>query len=539
MSMDRRKFLESAAVGSLGLVGAGASPSSLSNSDEVTESADRPNIMVILADDLGFADVGCYGAEVNTPHVDRLAEEGMRFSQFYNYPRCSPTRASLLTGQYPHQVGMGDLTTSSKDAPAYQGYLNDRCVTIAEVLGEAGYHTSMVGKWHVGHKTPERWPTGRGFDRFYGEHRFVDDYFKPTHQLYLDGEPVEPQGRDWYSTDAYTDYALQFLTEAQAQGQPFFTYVAYNAPHFPLQAFQSDIDTYRGKYMDHWKDIRQQRYRRQIEEGLIDEQWALSPQTLLESDDERIERWRHVEDASADQWDLKMAAYAAQIDRMDQNIGRLLRKLETMGVADNTLVLFLSDNGSAAEDWINSQNPEGVLPGGRTCKLAAGPPWANVSVTPFRFYKQWTHEGGISTPFVARWPGEIEPGTLSHEVGHVMDILPTCLNAARVEYPDQWEGSPVRDYEGQSLMPAFDGEEWSTERMVVWEHVGNRAIRKGDWKLVASDRFTPGDWELYNMKEDRTETNNLIDKMPEKAETLKKNWNQWADRVGVVLPDEG
>jgi arylsulfatase len=534
--MDRRSFIQTAALGSVGA--AAPDPSELTDGTEADAPDDRPNILVILADDLGFADVGCYGAEVRTPHIDQLAEDGLRMSQFYNYPRCSPTRASLLTGQYPHQVGMGDLTTSDKDSPAYQGFLNDRCVTIAEVLGEAGYHTSMVGKWHVGHKKPGRWPTGRGFDRFYGEHRYVDDYFKPTHQLYLDGEPVEPQGRDWYSTDAYTDHALQFLTEAQARGQPFFAYVAYNAPHFPLQAFQSDIEPYRGTYMDDWESIRRRRHQRLIAEGLVDERWALSPQTLLDSDKEQIEQWRGVEDASADQWDLKMAAYAAQIDRMDQNIGRLLRKLDSMGVADNTLVLFLSDNGSAAEDWINDQNPEGVRPGGRTCKLAAGPPWANVSVTPFRFYKQWTHEGGISTPFVARWPGEISPGTISHEVGHVMDLLPTCLDAAGVAYPDQWNGTPIRDPEGRSLRPVFAGETWDEKRMIAWEHVGNRAIRKGDWKLVASSRFTPGTWELYNMQEDRTETTNLVDQRPGKAKALKQSWTQWADRVGVVRPDE-
>lgn len=539
--MDRRKFLESAAAGTLGLFGTGARssprPQSGHGAEAGAEDADRPNIMVILADDMGFADVGCYGAEIDTPHVDQLAEDGMRFSQFYNYPRCSPTRASLLTGQYPHQVGMGDLTTSSRDAPAYQGYMNDRCVTIAKVLGDAGYHTSMVGKWHVGHKTPSRWPTGRGFDRFYGEHRYVDDYFKPTHQLYLDDEPVEPYGRDWYSTDAYTDHALQFLTEAQARDQPFFAYVAYNAPHFPLQAFQSDIDRYRGRYGDNWEEIRRQRYQRQIEDGLIDERWSVSPRTLLNSDQDQIRQWRNVEDDSADQWDLKMAAYAAQIDRMDQNIGRLLHKLETMGVAENTLVLFLSDNGSAAEDWINSQNPEGASPGDRTCKLAAGPPWANVSNTPFRHYKQWTHEGGISTPFVARWPGEIPPGAISHETGHVMDVLPTCLDAAGADYSDQWDGTSIRDYDGRSLMPAFSGKAWSDERMIGWEHVGNRAIRKGDWKLVASARFTPGEWELYNMQEDRTETNNLVDQLPEKADALEQAWNRWADRMGVVLPD--
>ena len=536
--MDRRKFLESAAAGGLGLLGASGPSASAFDDGQQSEEMDCPNILVILADDLGFADVGCYGAEVDTPHVDQLAEEGMRFSQFYNYPRCSPTRASLLTGQYPHRVGMGDLTTSSTDDPSYQGYLNDRCVTLAEVLDDAGYHTSMVGKWHVGHKKPGRWPTGRGFDRFYGEHRYVDDYFKPTHQLYLDSEPVEPQGRDWYSTDAYTDYALQFLEEANAKGQPFFSYVAYNAPHFPLQAFQSDIDQYRGQYMDEWERVRRQRYERLIDEGLIREEWDLSPRTLFEMEKEKVEEWRNVEDDSADQWDLKMAAYAAQIDRMDQNIGRLLRKLEMMGVADNTLVLFLSDNGSAAEDWINSQNPEGVPPGARTCKLGAGPPWANVSNTPFRYYKQWTHEGGISTPFVARWPDVIEPDALTHEVGHVIDVLPTCLDAAGVSYPETWEGNPIRDYEGKSLLSPFRGESWDERRLLAWEHVGNRALRKGDWKLVSSARFTPGEWELYNMREDRTETRNLVDQKPKKVEELEQDWEHWADRVGVVLPEK-
>lgn len=536
--MDRRTFLETAAAGSLGALGPFQTPAALSDSErEDAADSETPNVMVILADDLGYADVGCFGAEVDTPHIDQLSEEGMRFSQFYNYPRCSPTRASLLTGQYPHKVGMGDLTTSDMDSPAYQGYLNDECVTIAEALEETDYQSMMVGKWHVGHETPSRWPTGRGFDRFYGEHRYVDDYFKPTHQLYLDGDPVEPQGRDWYSTDAYTDYALQFMEGAHVGGNPFFMYVAFNAPHFPLQAFQSDIDRYRGQYGTDWDRIRRQRYERQIEEGLIDERWELSPQRLLSMEDEQVENWRSVANDDPEQWALKMAAYAAQIDRMDQNIGRLLRKLETMGVADNTLVLFLSDNGSAAEDWINSQNPEGVPPGGRTCKLAAGPPWANVSNTPFRYYKQWTHEGGISTPCVARWPGVIEPETVNHEVGHVMDILPTVLDVTETSYPDRYDGKAVQSIDGRSLLPAFRGEE--RERGVLaWEHVGNRALRKGEWKLVSSARFTPGEWELYNMQEDRTETNNLVEQHPEKVAELERDWQAWADRVGVQMPGE-
>lgn len=534
--MDRRSFLRAATLGSLGA--AAADPFAFSSiSPGPRSDAERPNIMVILADDMGFADVGCYGSEIQTPHIDQLAEEGMRFSQFYNYPRCSPTRASLLTGQYPHQTGVGDLTTSDKEAPAYQGYLNDRCVTIAEALEPTDYKSMMVGKWHVGHKTPSRWPTGRGFDRFYGEHRYVDDYFKPTHQLYLDGEPVEPQGRDWYSTDAYTDYALQFMEGAHARGSPFFMYVAFNAPHFPLQAFQSDMERYRGQYMDRWDQIRRRRYERLIEEDLIDENWPLSHRPLLTSSDETIAEWRALADDSPEQWDRKMAAYAAQVDRMDQNIGRLLRKLDALGVADDTLVLFLSDNGGCAEDWINSQNPEGVQPGGRTCKLAYGPPWASASNTPFRFYKQWTHEGGISTPCIARWPDVIEPGSLNHETGHVIDLLPTVLDAAAASYPDELDGRPVRPPEGRSLVPAFEGRE-RDRGVLAWEHVGNRALRKGDWKLVSSARFTPGDWELYNLREDRTETQNLRERHPDKVDELKADWQRWADRVGVVMPDD-
>ncbi|MFB6098182.1 MAG: arylsulfatase, partial [Salinibacter sp.] len=494
-----------------------------------------------LADDMGFSDVGCYGSGVDTPNIDRLAEEGMRFSQMYNAARCTPTRGALLTGLHPHQTGMGHMR-ADLGIPAYRGHLNDRCVTMAEVLGAAGYTTLMSGKWHLG-KAHAHWPNARGFDVYSGLLDGASDYFNPppNRTIVRKNAPFAPKSvayfesedhimSDFYMTDFITEEAVDQLKRHGGGEQPFFQYLAYTAPHWPLQAREEDIEKYRGRFMEGWDRIRRRRYERLIEAGLIDEDWSLSAR------DERVPPWAEAE--NKERWDLKMAAYAAQIDRMDQNIGRLLRKLETMGVADNTLVLFLSDNGSAAEDWINSQNPLGVPPGGRTCKLAAGPPWANVSVTPFRFYKQWTHEGGISTPFVARWPGEIEPGTLSHEVGHVMDILPTCLDVAGVEYPEQWGGASIQDYEGQSLRPAFEGKTWAEERTLMWEHVGNRAVRKGDWKLVSSTRFTPGTWELYDMQADRTETQNLIEQYPDKAAELEADWQRWADRVGVVMPED-
>jgi arylsulfatase len=534
--MDRRRFLQSAAAGGAGvLAGATAGPSAAQGADRSQQrpDGDRPNILVILADDMGFSDVGCYGSEIETPNVDRLAEEGVRFSQFYNAARCCPTRASLLTGLYPHQAGVGHLTRDMGE-PGYRGYLNDRCVTVGEALQESGYRTAMAGKWHVGYKERSQWPTERGFDRFYGEHRYVDDYFKPTHQLYLNGEAVEPEGEDWYSTDAYTDYGLQFIEEAQADDQPFFLYMAYNAPHFPLQAFQEDVAKYRGAYGKRWADIRRQRHQRQIDIGLVDERWTLPEPSLLDPETSDVEDWLAVEDDSKRMWDLKMAAYAAQVDRMDQNIGRLLGHLEKTGALDNTLVLFLSDNGGCAEDWINSQNPEGVMPGERTCKLAYGPPWANVSDTPFRYYKRWNHEGGIATPLIARWPGEVPAGEMREAMGHVIDILPTCLDAAGAPYPSTYDGRDVQPVEGRSLLPVMRGHQSSVHDVLYWEHEGNRAVRHGDWKLVSRSRFTPRNWELYHMDEDRTETNDQAGQRPDLAQSLAHDYRRWAERAGVI-----
>jgi len=531
--MDRRNFMKKTAMGTAGMLGASALGPLGSLVGQATGSGKRPNIIVFLADDMGFSDIGCYGSEIPTPNIDRLASNGIQFTQFYNIARCSPARASLLTGLNPHQVGLGHLATTRVDLPAYQGYLNEECVTSAEVLKDVGYRTIMTGKWHVGVKE-KAWPSNRGFDHFYGEHSYVDSYFEPTHRLFLDGEVVEPEGKDWYSTDAYTDYALKFLDEKQPGEQPFYLYLAYNAPHFPLQAFQEDIDKYRGKYMKGWDQVRLDRYQRQIELGITDPEWDLPPR-----DDgaagwhDPIPRWEDVDDKEL--WDLKMASYAAQIDRMDQNIGRVLDRLEERGELENTVIFFLSDNGGCAEDWINRRNPEGVKPGDRNSMIAYGLPWAQVSNTPFRLYKRWVHEGGIATPFIAHWPeGISNPGTMSKEVGHVMDVMSTCIDLANADYPSSYNGNTITPMEGKSLVPVLKEGQRKGHDSLGWEHEGNRAFRKGNLKISWRDRYHKADWELYDLRADRTEMHDLSRKYPEKRKELISDYEAWADRVGVI-----
>jgi len=534
--MDRRKFLKNSSLATAGLVGSTMlGPASLLQ--QCTGERKKPNILIILSDDLGFSDIGCFGSDIQTPNIDRLASNGIKFTQFYNTARCSPSRASLLTGLYPHQTGLGHLaTTQIKSLPHYQGYLNHNCVTMAEVLKNEGYRTLMTGKWHVGRRE-EAWPTNRGFDRFYGEHTYVDGYFTPTNQLYLNGEKVEPEGEDWYSTDAYTDYALNFLDEDPDGEKPFFLYVAYNAAHFPLQAFQSDIDKYRGAYMKGWDTLREEKYQRLIDMDIIDPRWELTPRDADAPD------WEGVKDKVRE--DLKMASYAAQIDRMDQNIGRLLDRLEERGELDNTLILFLQDNGASCEDWINRRNPEGVLPGDRTSMIAYGLPWANASNTPFRLFKIWVHEGGISTPLIAHWPDRIKnPGTISREVGHVMDLMPTVLDATGATYPGSYNGYDITPVEGKSLMPVFTQGTREGHEAIGWEHQKNTAFRKGKFKIARAyenynkkefrENVPPGQWQLYDMERDRTEMHDLSEKHPDILEDLVSDYQAWADRVGIT-----
>lgn len=512
-------------------------------------AAERPHIILIMVDDMGFSDLGYHGGEIETPNLDSLAHGGVRFSQFYNSGRCCPTRASLLTGLHPHQTGIGWMTIPPKgkprdtEPPAYQGYLNRECVTIAEVLKESGYTTLMSGKWHLGYNAKDQWPLQRGFDKFYGCLSGATRFFYPTGDrgITLGNEPVEPltstTKEEFYTTDAFTDYAIQFMDEhleEKLEDSPFFLYLAYTAPHWPLQAFEDDIAKYRGRYKDGWDHLRKERFHRQVESGLFPEGTKLSPRSP------GIPDWQSLDEKKRDEMDLKMATYAAMVDRVDQNIGKLTHFLLDEGIFDDTLILFLSDNGACQEG--------GMLGRGEfydrekrnlQSSNSYGEAWANVGSTPFRYYKHYVHEGGSATPFFMHWPAKIglrdawyeEPGTL-------IDIVPTLLDVAGAKYPDNAHGRPMPSLEGVSLRPAFQSKPLQREDPIFLEHETNASIRDGKWKLVGKSvsmlgGTDQGQWELYDMESDRTETLNLAGKHPDKVGELAKEWDDWADRAGV------
>lgn len=495
-------------------------------------AAPRPNIVLILADDLGFSDLRCYGSANETPNVDRLAGEGLRFTQFYNCGRCCPTRASLLTGLYPHQAGVGHMLQAWQE-PGYTAGLNRHCVTIAQLLRSAGYRTYHVGKWHVGgigpQADPRNHPLNRGFEHAYGT-AGGGGYFD-LRPLYIDRENVQPDA-DFYATDAFTRHAVAFLKQHHQdhQDEPFFLSLCYTAPHFPLQAKPQDIAKYEGRFSSGWDALRQARFARQKELGILD------PNTIHSPRDPIALPWSEVPDAEKKEWDLRMAVHAAMIDCMDQGIGRVLKTLEEMGAQENSVVLFLSDNGASAEIVDTWPNPSrGHKPGSRTgtreshrC-LEIG--WANAANAPFRENKMWTHEGGISTPLIVRWPAGIKSrGQLTSAVGHVADLMPTLLELAGANYPADFDREKLISLAGQSLVPVLTGASLP-ERELAWEHEGNRAIRLGDLKLVA---VYQGPWELYDLAHDRAETRNLAAEQPEKVAQLAERWQRWADRVGVV-----
>jgi len=492
---------------------------------EQPDAERRPNIVVILADDMGFSDLGCYGSEIETPNLDRLAAGGVRFTQFYNTARCCPTRAALLTGLYQHQAGVGQMA-NDLGFPSYQGYLNGRCATIAELLRDAGYVTLMSGKWHVGERPPH-WPRQRGFDRYFGLISGACSYWElmPRRKMAFDDAPWRPDPQDdsFYMTDAFGDHAVRFLDEHAARGKPFFLYLPFTAPHWPLHAWPEDIAKYRGKYLAGWDKLRRQRHQRMIELGIVEANWKLSPRHP------NVPSWQSVEDK--DVQDLRMAVYAAMIDRMDQNIGRVMSKIDELGATDKTLVMFLSDNGGC-HVMVNRGKP-GIPPGPRGGFWGYDYPWANASNTPLRMFKQFTHEGGIATPLICYWPDGIKQARrLTKQTGHVIDIMPTCLEAAGVDYAETFDGRELIPLEGESLLPAMRNPKANEPRTLYWEHIGSKAVRSGDWKLVADrDRKT---WELYDLVADRTELHDLSSKRPEKANELLAAWDAWATRVGVV-----
>jgi arylsulfatase len=496
--------------------------SALGGAAAARAAAKRPNIILIMADDMGYSDAGCYGGEIRTPNIDSLARGGIRFTQFYNAAKCCPTRASLLTGLYNHQAGVGNMVENMGRA-SYQGYLNDRSVTIAEALRDAGYHTRMSGKWHVGEKRPH-WPLDRGFEHYAGLISGSSSFFRLSEDrpLVIGNEIHRPPDDSFYLTDLFTDWAVKHIEEASRRPQPYFLYVAYTAPHWPLHALEEDIARYRGKYLKGWDVLRRERHERQLEMGLVEKRWPLSPR------DPEAPAWDGAGDKQG--WDLKMAVYAAQIDRMDQGVGRILRKLRDTGGEDNTLVLFLSDNGGCSVHV--DRGKQGVPPGPAGSFLSYGLPWANASNTPFRLYKSTIHEGGISTPLIARWPARIrKTGGLTSQPGHVMDILPTCLDAAGARYPASFRGRGVLSLEGRSLMPVIEGGRREPHASIGWEHQGARGIRQGPWKLVAPNG---GPWELYDIEADRTECHDLAAKDPERLERMIAAYHEWANRCGVV-----
>jgi len=531
---SRRDFLKAVGVGAFGLAVPGCG--GIGGRRFTDKGTGRPNIVLIMADDMGFSDLGCYGSEINTPNLNRLAAGGLRFTQFYNAARCCPTRASLLTGLYPHQAGMGGMTSEKADnkpAGPYQGYLNEKCVTIAEVLRTAGYRTLMSGKWHVGEERPH-WPVDRGFDRYYGLISGAANYFDITkaksprarRRFAIDDKPHLPPKENFYMTDAFTENAVRFLDQYGREEKPFFLYVAYTAPHWPLHALPEDIVKYKGKYRQGWDALRKERYARMIKMGIIEAKWPLTPR------DEGAYPWGDkVKDKEL--MDLKMAVYAAQIDRMDQDIGKILAKLRDLGKEQNTLVLFLSDNGGCHETGPLGfdRRKNGLPPGGVDSYMSYGQSWANASNTPFRLFKKYTHEGGISTPLIARWPAVIkQKGKLTNQVGHIVDIMATCVDVAGAQYPKSFNGNKITPKQGKSLLPIFQGRTRDAHEYLFWEHEKHEAVRHGKWKLVAHKR---GDWELFDLEQDRSEMNNLVDKYPQIAHDLKAKYDDWAKNVGV------
>jgi len=531
----------------------------------------RPNILVILSDDVGFSDIGCYGGEIQTPNLDALARDGLRFTQFYNTARCCPTRASLLTGLHPHQAGVGHMMEDRGHA-GYRGRLNRQSVTLAEALKPAGYRSYAVGKWHV---TPgqgpkvlaetNNWPLQRGFDRFYGTIHGAGSYFDPS-SLVRDNRLItvanDPDYRPstFYYTDAIAEHAVRFIRDhARAQkDQPFLLYTAFTAAHWPLHAKESDIAKYKGRYDAGYEPIRAARRTKLRALGLLDDRWAPVPPA---------EAWDKVTDKAFES--RCMEVYAAQLDSLDQGIGRIVAELKAQGQFDNTLILYLQDNGACAEGNGRGNKPTaradqpslppmspdeqqfgsqpkqtrdgylvrqgiGVLPGGPDTYIAYGRGWANVSSTPFREYKHWTHEGGIATPLIAHWPAGIvasRKGMLETQPGQFTDIMATCVDLAEATYPAQFAGETIQPMEGASLRPAFRGEPLQRTRPLVWEHEGNRAIRDGRWKLVAKENQP---WELYDLDIDRSESRDLAAQHPDRVQRMAADWDTWAARAHVL-----
>jgi arylsulfatase len=467
-----------------------------------TEQAEQPNILLILVDDLGFSDFGCYGSEISTPNIDELAQNGLRFTQFYNTAKCHSSRISLLTGLYPTQAGDESLS---------------RGVCLAEVLDSAGYFTSMAGKWHLSKE-----PTDFGFSRYWGHLSGATDFFHGDSTFRYNGAPWYDFDEDFYTTDVNVDYSLEFLEEAIGSGKPFFHYIAFNAPHYPLQAPREDVEKYLGKYDMGWEEIREARFEKQKALGIFADEAVLPPLPG------HMSAWDSLPEARQEFESFRMGIYAAMIDRLDQNIGRLVKFLEEKGVMDHTLLMICSDNGGCPFE--RSRNLE-IPPWEGGSFLLYDASWATVSNTPLRHYKQTQHEGGISSPLIVHWPGNIEhPGGWERSPGHLVDVMATCLELAGVEYPERKDLQPLQ---GKSLLPLFRGETREGHEELYFVFGSCRGLRKGDWKAVS---FYNSQWELYNLAEDRFEQHDLAGEYPELVEELSQQWHVMA-RETDLLPE--
>ena len=528
--------------------------------------ADRPNIVLVLLDDLGYSDLGCYGGEIRTPNIDTLASGGLRFESFYNSARCCPSRASLMTGLYPPQAGIASFTTRTPDpdrGPAFLGRLNDRCATLAEAIGPDGYGCYYVGKWHLHNETG---PIDRGFDEFFGytfDHSH-DQWDADFYERLPEGRPKEidrPEGA-FYATDVFNDYAIEFIEQGQARDRPWFLMLGHSSPHFPVQAPADRADAYEATYLRGWDVLRAERFERMKAIGLIDgDRWTLTDRSIVPVDRSDIANgypgvpnppWESLDMDRRHDLAWRMALFAAMVESVDRGVGRIVEHLKKTGEFDETLILILSDNGACYE-WgpfgFDGESRRGIntLHTGDDLRAMGGPGthhsygsgWANLGNTPFRLYKHYTHEGGVCTPFIAHWPNGIDdPGRWVRDPGHVIDVMPTLRDIAGASYPETLNGQPIHPEEGVSLLPIFAGESLP-ERPIFFEHQGARGVIEGAWKAVQGKRF-PGEirWELYNLAEDRCEAVDLADRFPEHLEKLADMWRHYAIRTGI-LPANG
>lgn len=523
---------------------------------------DKPNIIFILLDDMGYSDMGSFGGEVATPNMDYLAKKGLRFTQNYNSARCCPSRASLLTGLYSHQAGIADFTLkrsqAAKKGPAYLNHLNKTSVTLAEVLKTAGYNTYGVGKWHVGDKVN---PIDRGFDEYYGylgghsQHqwdRTVNKRYPLTRKKELNYD-----GKEYYATDVFNDYAVEFIKQGQKKEEPFFLYLAHSSPHFPLHAPAKTRDKYIETYMKGWDTLRKERYERQKKSGLVTDSWSFTELSQVPNDRKDIANgfpkqqnpaWKDVDQDRQRDLAYRMATFAAMIEHVDTGLGRVLKELKESGELDNTLIFLTSDNGACYE-WgpygfdktsrrgINILHKGDDLKkiGGEGTYHSVGSAWSCLSNTPLRMYKHFNHEGGNCSPLLAFWPKGIKKADRwVRTPTHLIDIMPTICEVSGAQYPKEFNGQTITPTEGVSFLPLFNGSENLAPRSLFFDHFESSAIRSGDWKLVRGNkRYNNRTWELYNIAQDRCETKNLINDKPEIVEELKKKWLDWAKRVKV------